>query len=88
MQTSVRRMGNSAEIILPKSTLAELGVKAGDHLSLSLEKGRLILMPAMAPPRSGRAKASTEIVAAGDDCLVWPKFQNLVVSRLMLGAPG
>jgi antitoxin MazE len=77
MRTSVRRMGNSAGIILPKPVLAELGVKAGDDLSLTLEQGRLVLMPAKAHPRSGWAKASMEIAASGDDRLVWPEFGNL-----------
>jgi antitoxin MazE len=76
MRTSVRRMGNSAGIILPKPILAELGVKAGDDLSLTLEKGRVILMPAKSHPRSGWAEASKAISTADDDALVWPEFGN------------
>jgi antitoxin MazE len=77
MRTSVRRMGNSAGIILPKPVLAALGVRAGDDLTLALEKGRLILMPAKAHPRSGWAKAAAAIAASGADALVWPEFGNL-----------
>jgi antitoxin MazE len=76
MRTPVRRMGNSAGIILPKPVLAELGVKAGDDLSMTMEKGRVVLMPARAHPRSGWAEASIEIAASGDDGLVWPAFGN------------
>jgi antitoxin MazE len=53
MRTSVRCMGNSAGIILPKPILAELGVKVGDDLSLTLEKGRVVLTPAKSHPRQG-----------------------------------
>jgi antitoxin MazE len=58
MRAPVRRMGNSAGIILPKPVLTELGVEAGDDLSLTLEKGRVVLMPAKAHPRAGWAEAA------------------------------
>lgn len=76
MQASIRRMGNSAGIILPKPLLVELGIKAGDAVSLTLEKGRLVLTPARQHPREGWAEASKEIAASGDDTLVWPEFGN------------
>lgn len=76
MRASIRRMGNSAGIILPKPVLAQLGVRAGDALSLSLEKGRVVLTPAKAPPRAGWEDAARTIAEAGDDALVWPEFPN------------
>ena len=76
MRASVRRMGNSAGVILPKPVLAELGVKAGDDLALTLEKGRAVLTPAKAHPRSGWAEASKGIAAYGDDALVWHECGN------------
>jgi antitoxin MazE len=69
-------MGNSAGIILPKPVLTELGVKAGDDLSLTLEKGRLVLAPARAHPRNGWVEASKAMAACGDDNLVWSEFGN------------
>ena len=83
MRTAIRRMGNSAGILLPKPVLAELGVKAGDELSLTMEKGRVILIPAKAHPRSGWAQAAAGIAAAGDDALVWPDFQNAADTELV-----
>jgi antitoxin MazE len=76
MRAPVRRTGNSAGIILPKPVLTELGVKVGDDLSLTLEKGRVVLMPAKAHPRAGWAEAAKRIAAAGDDGLIWPEFGN------------
>ncbi len=76
MRASVRRMGNSAGIILPKPVLAELGVTVGDDLSLSMKKGRVVLVPVAAHPRAGWAEAVRKAVADGDDGLVWPEFAN------------
>jgi antitoxin MazE len=75
-------MGNSAGIILPKPVLTELGVEAGDDLSLTLEKGRVVLMPAKAHPRAGWAEAAKRIAAAGDDGLIWPEFGNAADDEL------
>jgi antitoxin MazE len=69
-------MCNSAGIILPKPILTELGVKTGDDLSLTLGKGRVVLVPVKAHPRDGWARASMVIAASGDDALVWPEFWN------------
>lgn len=74
MRASIRRMGNSAGIILPKPVLAELGVKVGDDLSPSLEKGRVVLVPAKGHPRAGWAEAARDIAASGDDALIWPEY--------------
>jgi antitoxin MazE len=76
MRASIRRMGNSAGIILPKPVLAELGVSVGDDLALSMEKGRVVLVPAESHPRAGWADAARKLAAAGDDDLVWPEFAN------------
>jgi antitoxin MazE len=76
MRASIRRMGNSAGIILPKPVLAELGVSVGDDLALSMEKGRVVLVPAESHPRAGWADAARQLAAAGDDELVWPEFAN------------
>jgi antitoxin MazE len=75
-------MGNSAGIILPKPVLAELGVQVGDNLSLTLEKGRVVLAPAKPHPRAGWTDAAKRLAAAGDDALVWPEFPNADDDRL------
>ena len=76
MQTSLRKLGNSAGIIIPKATLAELGLSAGDVVDLRLEDGRLILAPSKPPIRAGWADASRAIAEAGDDAPIWPEFGN------------
>jgi antitoxin MazE len=70
-------MGNSSGIIIPKPILAQLGVKTGDDLDLSLEDGRIVLAPPKQHPRAGWADAARRIAEAGDDALVWPEFGNV-----------
>lgn len=74
MRASIRRMGNSAGIILPKPVLAELGVAVGDEVSLAMDKGRVVLVPAERHPRAGWAEATRKAAASGDDGLVWSDF--------------
>ncbi len=76
MRAPVRKMGNSSGVILPKPILTQLGVEAGDDLDLSLDEGRIVLVPAKRHPRAGWADAAKRIAEARDDALVWPEFGN------------
>ncbi len=76
MQAAIRRMGNSAGILLPKPVLAHLQVQAGDMLDLNLENGRVILSVLKPHPRAGWAEAAKELAEAGDDEAAWPDFAN------------
>jgi antitoxin MazE len=76
MRAAVRKMGNSAGIIVPKPILQELGVKAGDQLEMSFEEGKLTLAPIKRHPRLGWSQAAKKIAKSGDDRLVWPEFGN------------
>jgi antitoxin MazE len=76
MRAPVRKMGNSAGIIIPKPILSQVGVEAGDDLDLSLEGRRIVLVPAKRHPRAGWAAAAKEIAEQRDDKLVWPEFGN------------
>jgi antitoxin MazE len=75
MRASVRKMGNSSGIIIPKPILNEIGVEAGDDLELSLDKARIVLSLAR-HPRAGWVDAARQIAESGDDGLVWPEFSN------------
>jgi antitoxin MazE len=77
MQTALRKLGNSAGVIIPKAILDELDLSAGDAVELRLEDGRLILAPVRRPSRAGWADASRAIAEAGDDAPVWPEFGNV-----------
>ncbi|KRA04988.1 MULTISPECIES: AbrB/MazE/SpoVT family DNA-binding domain-containing protein [Agrobacterium] len=45
MNVTVRKIGNSEGIIIPKEVLDRLGVKAGDVLTLSEDGQKLELVP-------------------------------------------
>jgi antitoxin MazE len=76
MRAPVRKIGNSSGVILPKPILTQLSVEAGDYLDLSLDEGRIVLVPAERHPRNGWADAAKRIAGTGDDALVWPEFGN------------
>jgi len=77
MRASVRKLGNSSGVIIPKSVLEEAGVSVGDTVDLTLEDGRIVLAPLRERPRTGWAEASKALAAAEDDALVWPEFANI-----------
>jgi antitoxin MazE len=77
MQIPIRRMGNSAAVLLPRPVLAHLGVVTGDVLDLDLQEGKVVLSPAQSHPREGWAEAARMLAEAGDDRLEWPEFGSV-----------
>ena len=77
MQAAIRRMGNSAGILLPKPVLAHLQVQTGDLIDLDLENGRVVLSALKPHPRAGWAEAAKALAEAGDDEAAWPYFGNV-----------
>lgn len=45
MNVTIRKIGNSEGIIIPKEVLERLGLKAGDEFSVTEENGQLTLVP-------------------------------------------
>lgn len=45
MNVTIRKIGNSEGIIIPKEILDRMGVKAGDELTLKEESGQIQLVP-------------------------------------------
>ena len=76
MRTAVRKLGNSSGVIIPKSLLSDIGVAVGDTVDMTLEAGRIVLLPVKRRARTGWAEASQSIAEAHDDALVWPEFGN------------
>jgi antitoxin MazE len=77
MQAAVRKLGNSAGVIIPKSFLTELRLSAGDTVDLRLEDGRLILVRIQPTKRAGWAEASRAVAVSADDAPAWPEFGNV-----------
>ena len=76
MRAAVRKLGNSSGVIIPKSLLRDLGMAEGDPVEMTLEAGRIVLVPIKRRARAGWAESSRNIAEAHDDALVWPEFAN------------
>jgi len=74
MKVTIRRMGNSRGLIIPKPVLQQTGLD--EEVELSVEGDCIVLRKPVVDPRAGWAQASREIAAAGDDEFVWPEFGN------------
>ncbi|MGA9673637.1 MAG: hypothetical protein WBQ94_30880 [Terracidiphilus sp.] len=74
MLTTIRRLGNSQGILIPKPLLQQVGLV--DQAELRVEGEALVLRRPKAKPRSGWAEASRKLAATGDDALVLPEFVN------------
>jgi antitoxin MazE len=49
METHVRRWGNSLALRIPKPLAEEAGLEEDSAVELSLEEGKLVIVPIMAP---------------------------------------
>jgi antitoxin MazE len=73
VKSHIRKLGNSHGVIIPRALLDELGVAAGDPVSLKVnKKGRLVIAPVKAETRAGWANDSKALVQAGEAGRVWP----------------
>lgn len=72
MKTTLRKMGNSQGVIIPKPLLAEIGLQTDDPVDIKVKKGRIIIAPLEHNPRAGWADAGKALRAAGEAGLAWP----------------
>jgi len=82
IHVSIRQIGNSQGVVIPKPVLAQLGLNGEMGAEMSIEGGALILRAPASPARKGWAEAARKIAAAGDDALVMGEFGNDVDSEL------
>ncbi len=74
MLTTIRRLGNSRGILIPKPLLKQAGLE--NQAEILVEGNTLILRRPKMAPRQGWAEASKEIAARGEDRLELPDFAN------------
>jgi antitoxin MazE len=82
MHVSIRRIGNSQGIVIPKPVLAQLGLSGDAGAEMTIEGGALVLRKPANPARAGWAEAAREIAEAGDDTLVMGEFGNVADTEL------
>lgn len=74
MQVSIRKMGNSQGILIPKPILMQLGLV--DVADLQVNGNVIEIRPIKRNPREGWAQDSQRLASTGDDALVWPEVGN------------
>ena len=66
MNATVRKLGNSGAVILPKPVLAHLGVEIGGSIELNdSEPGKITIMAGKRHPREGWEEDAKRIAALG-----------------------
>jgi antitoxin MazE len=74
MKTTIRQIGNSQGVVIPKPLLAQVGLEG--EAEMTVEAGALVLRKPAKPVRAGWAEAAMKLTEAGDDALVLPEFPN------------
>ena len=74
MKATIRKMGNSHGVIIPKPLLIQAGLEA--EAEMLVENGCIILRRPRSNPREGWAEASRKVAEGQGDALVWPEFAN------------
>ena len=83
MHVSIRQIGNSQGVVIPKPVFAQLGLDAKEGVEMTIEDGALVLRRPASPARMGWADAARSIAATGDDELVMGEFGNAEDSELV-----
>jgi antitoxin MazE len=80
VRSSIRKIGNSQGILIPKPLISQLNL--GTEVELKVEKEALIVRKAHKRRRQGWAAAAQRLAKAGENRLAWPSFSNLGDEKL------
>ena len=82
LQASIRQIGNSQGVVIPKPVLAQLGLNGETGVEMTIEGDALVLRKPASPVRTGWAEAARKIAEAGDDALAMGEFGNAADAEL------
>ena len=74
MEVTIRKMGNSQGVLIPKPILAQLGLEG--TADLQVRDGVIEIRALRRNPRAGWAEDAQRLAGQGDDALVWPEVAN------------
>ena len=74
MKVTIRRIGNSQGVVLPKPVLVQVGLD--NEAELTVEGDAVVLRRPAGRVRAGWAEAARQLADAGDDSLVIGEFAN------------
>ena len=83
LHVSIRQIGNSQGVVIPKPLVAQLGLDAKTGVEMTIEDGALVLRRPANPVRKGWAEAARNIAKTGDDELVMGEFGNAEDTELV-----
>jgi antitoxin MazE len=75
LPVTVRRIGNSLGIVIPKPVLAQVGLS--EHAELTVERGAIVLRKPRKAARTGWSQAAKSVSAQGEDELLMGNFPNV-----------
>lgn len=76
MEITIRNIGNSKGVVLPKPLLAQAGLDGEATAEVLVENGVIILRKPAKPPRTGWAQAAEKLATQGEDTLLMGEFAN------------
>lgn len=76
MHVTIRSIGNSKGVVLPKPVLAQAGLEDATDAEMIVENGVIILRKPAQPAREGWAEAAKQLATNGGDELVMGEFGN------------
>jgi antitoxin MazE len=74
LPVTVRRIGNSLGVLIPKPVLAQVGLSG--QAELTVERGAIVLRKPRGAARLGWAEAAEAVAAQGEDELLMGEFAN------------
>lgn len=82
MHVTIRRIGNSQGIVIPKPVLTQLGLSDEAVAEMTIEGDALVLRRPASRVRRGWAEAARKIAEAGHDELAMGEFGNAADTEL------
>lgn len=74
MEVTIRKMGNSQGVLIPKPVLVQLGFEG--VADLQVRDGVIEIRPVKRNPRGSWTEDARRLACQGDDALVWPELPN------------
>ena len=81
MHVTIRQIGNSRCIVIPKPSLAQVGLDGGEA-EMTVEGGALVLLKPAKPIGAGWADVARKIAERGDGAQVMGEFGNAADAEL------
>jgi antitoxin MazE len=80
LSVTVRRIGNSLGIVIPKPVLAQVGLS--ERADLTVERGAIVLRKPRRAARTGWGDAARSVAIADEDELLMGEFANAADAEL------